>query len=75
VLRDVRDRIRASGGRRERDVNRLGGGMDAFITSSDCNLLNDLTIIEGNVGLDVRTTALAFNLPPRRGVLVDVSVT
>jgi hypothetical protein len=49
--------------------------MDAFLTSSDCNLLNDLTIIEGNVGLDVGTTALAFNLPPRRGVLVDVSVT
>ena len=61
------------GSRRERNEDRRGGGVDAFISSSNCNLTKYLILIERETGDDVRTS-LAFALLLRRGELVKTSV-
>lgn len=72
MLRGIRNNIRELGGRGERDVDRFGSRLDAFLMPSDCNLMEELAVVEGDISHNIGTSSLAFTLTLGRE-LVDVS--
>jgi hypothetical protein len=61
------------GGSGERDVYRFGSGMNTLSMPSDRDLVEQLLIVERNIGDDIGGNPLAFGLPPRWKGLADVS--
>ena len=70
VLRGIESRIRTLKSRGERDVDRLGGRVEAFLVSSDGNLLEELVVMERDISHDVGAT-LALGSLFRRGDLAE----
>ena len=69
MLGGIESRIRTLKSRGKRDVDRLGGSVEAFLVSSDGNLLEELVFMERDISHDVGAT-LALGSPFRRGDLV-----
>ena len=62
MLRGIRNSIHELGSRGERDVDRSGSRLDALLMPSDCNFVEELAVIEGDISHDEGTTTLAFTL-------------